>query len=1005
LILNIFCDLFYNIKDVEIFKNPKTLPNFYKLENLNYLIKIIFENDLNVLSDVGRDKSFDSTDEQIKAGIHTSILKRTRSAILSNPKLVFDSDKDNPENNPIYICTSRDSNLNHIRQVYDVISQEMTRNVDNFTKYFILKVRSRNNELENGTFKLSTADLCWISFITDQEYLFKFLSRDRTMFITWKFLRMFNIPIWIKSELKLKEFLETVGRNEYKLAMKSENTSHSGLRNLTEGVALYFLLANKQATVFELMSKEPHNDPVLKFIKRDFINDKQNRKKAEANGDDLVMKKKFLFAVYFYLLADNVDKAIDTCLNRIRDINLAIVVLRLYESPINKDTTAEKNLKMLNEIYQEYFIEYGIAIRDPWLTVYGYLQQKKMDQALEYLLTYNIEYNFEKDSTIRNNVIDHRDSIELIRDIFAINSFDYKLLIFSKNLEKLYLKQLEETQKNVKSVQNTNFADIWGMDEDEEETVTTTSAEGAVQAIKIDYSNLSRLCLVNSLHRGVLYAPILNLYKQAYGELKLETVERSLLKNLICDRILLDVIYMSDQVDVYFKDIELFLNYLEDNKILKKKEIYVEINNMLLWADNYKIAVIPSSRGEKILETLITLTQSSEKLILKNLNILVDFNFAENLNTEKIDKVILIKIKEMSNYLRDIVDEEIDKEETMGIIETISTKTNFQRTEENLYIFRIIFTFYTYLLFLSKSLRKYNKVSVIFDYLNEMVIDYKKLHEFEHKAIKHLNNITALCEKLSKVIQKLTTISDEALSFFIQILNISIMTTVNEFITNNLDLTKNTLFMGHKSGGEKLHDIICSKDHFLHQTFKFIPQLLSLVNSYIDSFSLNIKKYIRNYTNVPLVNELHEELKMLYMKNLSQEANFYKYAFIPIKSLFKNPDKLKTFESTFSIKKNVMRYISGLTKFIKYEKELSKNEEDVDVYKYSKESIRIVNQIFKNGIEILNYSDQNSIAGFAVNHCDISNIAMSLKSNGHRKVNVLYNLLIKKRSDGNFYFI
>jgi hypothetical protein len=1003
LILNIFCDLFRNIQDQDIFKNSKTLPNFYRLENLDYLIKIIFENDLNVLSEVGKKVSHDEGEMDINPTIHTSLFTRKKSIILSNPKLIFDTDKDDPDANPIYICCKRETDLNHIKQVYDVISQELTRNVDNFTKYFILKIRSRNNELENGTFKLSTADLCWISFITDQEYLFRFLSKDNTMFITWKFMKMFSIPLWIKSEFKMKQFLEIVAKNEYKLLMKSEENANTGFKNLAEGVALYYLLANKTNTIIELFGREHQNDAILKFIKRDF-NIEKNRKIAKSNADDLIGKKKYLFAAYFYLLADDLDNAVQICLNRMNDINLAVLIIRLYESPYRD--IKEESAELLNKLYQEYFIEYGIAIRDPWLTVFGNLQQKKTDKALEYILNYNIEYNFENDKAIKENVLDHIESIELIREIFAINSFDYKLLIFCKNLEKLYLKQLEETQKNTKSVQNTNFADIWNMDEDEEDATQSNAGDTGLQAINIDYTGLSKLCLTNSLHRGVLYAPILNLYKQTNGELKLDTNSRNLLKNLICDRLLLDIINVSEQVDRYFKDIELFLNYLEKHKILKKKEIYNEINNLLLWVDNYRLAVTPSIKSDKILETLITLTQSSEKLILKNLNMLIDFNFAENINLEKIERLILTKIKEMSHYLLAVVNEELDKDdECLGVggtvkLEEVDTKAKFQKTEENLYIFRIIFSFYTYLLFLAKSLRKYNKVSIIFDYLNEMVVDYKKLEIFEEKSSRHLGNIMILCQKLSKRIKKHTPSTDEALSFFVQILNISLMTTVNDFISNNIELNKNTLFKKSRSSGEKFHEKMCTKDHFLHENFKFIPLLLGLVNSYIDSFSMNFKKYVRNYTTVPLVFEIHEELKMLYMKNLSQETNFYKYSVIPIKLIFKNPDKLKNFESSFCLKKIVMKYISGLTKYIRYEKEWTKNENEEDVYRYSKESIRIVNEVFKNGIEILNFQEHSSINGFAINHCDVSNLAVSMKSHGHKKVNMLYHLLIKKRSDG-----
>lgn len=293
-----------NIQDnPEIYKNSKTLPNFYKLENIDYLIKIIFENDLNVLSDVGVKNYFniESPDSSLDMSMEMreSSFKRKKSINLENPRLIFKSEIDNQESNPIYIAANSSQNLSHLKQVYDIISSEVTRNVDNFSKYLILKIRSRADEIVNNTFKISTADLCWISFITDQEYLIKFLSK----IINWKFLRTFSIPLWIKNEYKLKELLENVGRNEFK-ALKADETIYT--KNYVENVALWFYLSGKNNIVLDLLDKEPHNANVRKFLLRDFSVAK-NRKLASENGDDLRDKKKYLFACYFYLLADDMD--------------------------------------------------------------------------------------------------------------------------------------------------------------------------------------------------------------------------------------------------------------------------------------------------------------------------------------------------------------------------------------------------------------------------------------------------------------------------------------------------------------------------------------------------------------------------------------------------------------------------------------------------------------------------------------------------------------------------
>jgi ABC-type Na+ transport system ATPase subunit NatA len=47
---------------------------------------------------------------------------------------------DNEEENPIKIMCQKNSNISHMKYVYDLISEESTKNIDNFTKYFMLKI-------------------------------------------------------------------------------------------------------------------------------------------------------------------------------------------------------------------------------------------------------------------------------------------------------------------------------------------------------------------------------------------------------------------------------------------------------------------------------------------------------------------------------------------------------------------------------------------------------------------------------------------------------------------------------------------------------------------------------------------------------------------------------------------------------------------------------------------------------------------------------------------------
>ena len=119
---------------------------------------------------------------------------------------------------------------------------------------------------------------------------------------------------------------------------------------------------------------------------------------------------------------------------------------------------------------------------------------------------------------------------------------------------------------------------------------------------------------------------------------------------------------------------------------------------------------------------------------------------------------------------------------------------------------------------------------------------------------------------------------------------------------------------------------------------------------------------------------------------------------------------ISLFESKFQLKEIIITYISHLCKQFKYERK-TQEEEDNEIIDsdnkdnttpnshYNKTSISIVNQIFNTGYEVALFNESTIVQGFAINPCDISNIAVSTVSLGHRKINMLYNILVRSRSE------
>ena len=1031
-ILNTFCKLYPVQLDlfIEPYKNSKLIPNFLESNAIDNISKLLFEYELNIVS------------SEV-----TSSNEKTKLIKFDNPHLVFKQEEDDQSKNPISKWCSQSSNLIHIKTIYDIISNEDTRNLDHLTKYLMIKIKSKFQDFKQSKFKMSTADLCWISLINNQEDILKFICKDKISTMTWELMTTFNIPFWLKSDIKLKELLEHVAKNEYKRLLREEmkltdDKTHE--KNYTEHIALYFYLADKQKLLEDFYDREPHNTKIKNFIMRNF-SDVKNRRSAKQNADALMNKKKYIYATFFYLLADDIRSALDMTLEKMGDINLTICILRLVESKYGNDSW--KKYYSLDKIYQNFCINFGTVIRDPWLVTFGYMGQKKIDNALEYLLNYDLEYTFDKNKEIFDNIDEYKYNLETIRKVFAMTVFDYKILIFAKNLEKLYLTKLNESQNEVKNVENTNFEDLWDMDGDDDfgygggssnnnnqSSTNNNNNETSIKNINIDYKSLTSLCVINALKRGALFAPIFGLYKvnhnNSFSELPLSTKE--ILKNLICDRVVLDMKYATDKnksSKTLFDQIDNFFTYLEQNKLLTKKELYSHINTGFLFLNEYQYVNYSCTKSETVRDSLIWITNYTERLIYKNIYALINFNFYENINLNKIQKIssslrfILIFLRRIEEYTKDPLNKKNN------------SNNEFYQNEKNLYVFRIIFMLYFYYLFAGKVIQKYSIVNKIYKQLKQIVTCYKYIEKFDQtNSLNHIAKLEKYCYKVEKRIKK-TSIGakeltkDESISFYIQFLNYAICNQLKVFLYDNKSLKTKQLTVNETES-------LINKDHYFHEEFIFVNVMSSYISSFVDNFEKNMEKYLQRHMRCDQIYHIHNELKNIYMltNTNSQRTNYFKYGYINIRQIFSKENNLYKFEELFNFQDVITVYLSHLCKFFTYVKktqdddndngaglvnddnENDKNETNVNVNvgysynsysnitrpqktsSYSKASINIVKEIFSKGYEISVFNEGTNIQDFAINNCDISNFAVSTVDNGHRKIHILKNLLENSRT-------
>lgn len=95
---------------------------------------------------------------------------------------------------------------------------------------------------------------------------------------------------------------------------------------------LWYVLVGKKNLLVTLFKKYQFNskqhEATFKFLQRDF-EDPKNREAASKNGFKLLDSKRYHLSIAFYLLGECYIEALSTCLTRLKDINLALLILTI----------------------------------------------------------------------------------------------------------------------------------------------------------------------------------------------------------------------------------------------------------------------------------------------------------------------------------------------------------------------------------------------------------------------------------------------------------------------------------------------------------------------------------------------------------------------------------------------------------------------------------------------------------------------------------------------------
>ncbi|KAJ4153309.1 hypothetical protein LMH87_009801 [Akanthomyces muscarius] len=217
---------------------------------------------------------------------------------------------------------------------------------------------------------LSWREMNWAYHSTTQDILVDFVARQTHGPMLWKHARESGLFMWMTDVSAMRAQFEIVARNEY---------TNSEIKSPVD--CSLFYLALKKKTVLQGLWRMATGNKEQAATQRLLLNNFEEDKwktVAQKNAYALLSKRRFQYAAAFFLLAGRLDDTVDICLHRLKDMQLAIAVARVYEGDRGP---------VLRRLLQDEVLPLAAQEGDRWLASWAFWMLGRKDMAVRALIT------------------------------------------------------------------------------------------------------------------------------------------------------------------------------------------------------------------------------------------------------------------------------------------------------------------------------------------------------------------------------------------------------------------------------------------------------------------------------------------------------------------------------------------------------------------------------------------------------------------------------------------
>lgn len=181
---------------------------------------------------------------------------------------------------------------------------------------------------------VGTSNIVWAFHSESDEELLNLIPSYAKGQAKWGTLKELGVGWWLRNNSMMRTCVERLAKAAFQAKQDPLDA------------AIYYIAMKKKSVVWGLF-RSKHDDKMTQFFANNFAEDRW-RKAALKNAFALLGKQRFDHAVAFFLLANSLNDAIEVCLTKLDDLQLALIIARLYEGG-EHDPTPPTFKKLLYE--------------------------------------------------------------------------------------------------------------------------------------------------------------------------------------------------------------------------------------------------------------------------------------------------------------------------------------------------------------------------------------------------------------------------------------------------------------------------------------------------------------------------------------------------------------------------------------------------------------------------------------------------------------------------------